>query len=449
MKEVPNYIERDFAKLDELIAEMKSSKSVLHFYGPSGTGKTTTLIELYKRMLSEDQGVCSYYVNAKDNKNLGFPSDNAYIFVDEAQDLVQNDLLRQDLRGAKSYCLAFSPVLIAKNEGVSSLSSEFKYTREYHFGPYTESEVDKLIGNVPAEFVNEAKKMNVLMPRMFVQCRNSSAVARWVNKQITHLLSKVKNRLSSGSENDLLRDVLLKASLGKTLTFVEKSFAETCGFFYMDDSEDVHLIFPPHIMLPHLYESIRSIYGLMREYDKGGAFEFLVHAQLLIEKNSIYCMAAKPSALGNSEAGRSCVNAHPVIEIEQCVESINQSGYHDELKPKKNWCVVKLCDGHYGVDFLIISNTHGADSKRLFFVQTSMQKHQSQSEKKLSCVYDEKPFFGGKSVLHFYSVKLRIPKKQCFYVYACPEIPNNHTFSRDPAEQAKVYFLQVNASSQQ
>ena len=447
-----NYIDRDFALMKDLIAEMKISGTVLHFRGPSGTGKTTTLKTLYKRMLSEDQHLCSYYVHAKDDKNLGFPANDAYIFVDEAQCLEQNDSLRQDLKGAKSYCLAFSPVLIT-NAGFSDLSSEFKYTRTYNFRPYTESEVDKLLkenAKVKIECVKEAKEMKVLIPRMFLQCRKSSDVAHWVEREIGLLLRKVQHRLSSGSHNDLLRDVFLKASMDKPLSTTKKSFAESCGFFYVDDSEHVHLIFPPHMMIPHLYESICSVYSLMRGYDVGAAFEYLVHAQLLIAKNSIYCMAIKPSALGNSKTTGSYVNARSVIEIEQCVKSINQSAYDDDLKPDESWCVVKLCDSHYGMDFLIICNTHGVDSKKLFFVQTSkVQKHQSRSKQKLSCLYDVKPYFGGKSLLHFYSAKLHIPTNQCFYVYACSEIPDNESFSTDPAEREKVYFLKVNTLSQQ
>ena len=38
-----NYVENDFAKLDDLSRQMKgSTRAVLYFRGPSGTGKTTT-----------------------------------------------------------------------------------------------------------------------------------------------------------------------------------------------------------------------------------------------------------------------------------------------------------------------------------------------------------------------------------------------------------------------
>ena len=97
------------------------------------------------------------------------------------------------------------------------------------------------------------------------------------------------------------------------------------------------------------------------------------------------------------------------------------------------------------MDFLVIRHTSWNDSRRLFFVQASVQKYQRQTERILSSVYDISVEFERKSVLHFYSAKLGIPTNQCFYVYACPEIPNNEKFSTDPDERDKVhvYFLNL------
>ena len=90
-----NYVEHDFAKLDDLSRRMKgSTRAVLYFRGP-GIGKTTTLINLcsprtslYVPFLST-QGIM--------HNKLGIPANGAYIFVDEAQCLKDNKTLCVDL----------------------------------------------------------------------------------------------------------------------------------------------------------------------------------------------------------------------------------------------------------------------------------------------------------------------------------------------------------------
>ena len=441
MKVEPNYIERDFAKLDDLIAEMKNSDAVLYFCGPSGTGKSTTLNQLYKRMQSADQHVRAHYVNARFHDKLGVPANGAYIFVDEAQCLKENKTLCVDIEGGEAYCLAFSPV-ISTNAGDATSDCPFRYTEVYNFRPYSEREVTELEtkANVNKECIKEARKVGVLfIPRMLNQCKNCSDVRRWINREISNLLSKLRGRLTSEDYQDGLCAVLLKAAMGDTLNEVEEGCAIDSGFFYVDESDDVHLVYPRPFMVRHLYKTILSIHSLMKGFNTGMAFEFLVYAKLQIDGSEIRCMGDNPSSLAESADRSSHVNARPRFQIGQCDECINQSHF-DELKPSKSWCLVKLRKEHYAVDFLVIGDPHGTASKKLFFVQASVQKYQDRTERKLSSVYDE---IDGGSVLHFYSQKLDIRPNQCFYVYACPEIPEDKRFSRQSMDQNKVYFLQV------
>lgn len=92
---------------------------------------------------------------------------------------------------------------------------------------------------------------------MFDQCDTPSHIPKWIKTEISHLLDKVKRRMSSESHKDKLRDVLLKAAMGDTLTEMDELFAIHTEFFYVDESVGVHLIFPRRFMIPHLYESVR------------------------------------------------------------------------------------------------------------------------------------------------------------------------------------------------
>ena len=239
--------------------------------------------------------VPSFFVDAKMDENLGVPVEGAYIFVDEAQCLEGNKTLRAELRGGKAYCLAFSPVLSTDVGGYSIRRCPFKHTKEYYFRPYSVTEVDEFGEKATSkkECIEKAKEIGVLIPRMFDQCDTPSHIAKWIKTEISHLLDKVKQRMSSESHKDKLRDVLLKAAMGDTLTKMDELFAIHTEFFYVDESDGVHLIFPRRFMIPHLYESVPSVYSLMQSYDTGMAFEFLVHSKLLIDNNEIRCMALR------------------------------------------------------------------------------------------------------------------------------------------------------------
>ena len=64
------YVERNFAKLKDLLQEMNSlEKPVLFYTGPSGTGKTTTLTMLYRYMQRTTVNGKFLYIDAKYDYN--------------------------------------------------------------------------------------------------------------------------------------------------------------------------------------------------------------------------------------------------------------------------------------------------------------------------------------------------------------------------------------------
>ena len=92
-------MDRSFASLENLSIEMKNedTPAVLFFTGPSGTGKTTTLKVLYIHMKQDhenkDLNVPFFYINAEEDE-VQISLEGAYVFVDEAQCLVEKMRLR-------------------------------------------------------------------------------------------------------------------------------------------------------------------------------------------------------------------------------------------------------------------------------------------------------------------------------------------------------------------
>ena len=79
------YVERKFAKCEEVITEMEKYNCA--FLGPKGTGKTTTLIQAYHTAIQ--LGLKAYYFDCSDNdrKFKGVSGIDCYFFIDNAQNL--------------------------------------------------------------------------------------------------------------------------------------------------------------------------------------------------------------------------------------------------------------------------------------------------------------------------------------------------------------------------
>ena len=438
-------MDRTFARLDDLSTYMdRDHRVVVFFTGPTGTGKTTTLKVLYSTMKckNKDSNKNFFFIDAKLNE-LDFPAKNAYVFVDNAQYLVKKRELVGNLQGAKALCFAFSSVVVTKDGETSLKECGFRFTKKYNFRPFTEDEIEEFSKkqNINEEVIKEAKKIGVLLPSMIQQCSTPADVEPWIHSELCAYLTQVRSRLRGDSDN--LRTTLMSAAMGLQFKKAERAYAERTGLFYVDDSDAFLLVFPAEYLLEHLHHPIISSYHLFRAYDTGAAFEFLTCAQLRLRKNEILCFGEEPTPVKDSLNLKNPSNGKPSFSIPAANKYIVQSGLRDDLKSDQSCCLVKLHEEHFGIDFLIITDTAGSASKRLFLVQASVTKYQRRTSPKLSEVYDVKDGFDQKSFVKFYCDKLSIASTHCFFVYACPEVPNNET---DVNSKNKVYFLKVMCS---
>ena len=76
------------------------------------------------------------------------------------------------------------------------------------------------------------------------------------------------------------------------------SVASESGIFYVDCSGALHLVFPSEVLLRHLVDPIIVYYNLLKSYDQGAAFEFLVCAQLQLQGNVLLCKGDSSSTVG-------------------------------------------------------------------------------------------------------------------------------------------------------
>lgn len=369
------YVDRTFATLEDLSKQMTNNQdrqAVLVFIGPSGTGKTTILKVLYCRMQRENKelNLNFLYIDAK-YSDIDYPAKGTYIFVDNAQCLQQKPKLVGYLHVGKSFCFSFSPVIV----GSSISGSGFQFTEMYNFRPFTHEEIAEKHKGISGDVVKEVKKIGVLFPRILYQCPTPSHVEEWIQVNIRDFMMKIHPRLQSDSRVDELRTMIMKAAMSIELTAAERSYANTTGLFYVDDSGVLQLLFPADILQPHLYNRILSCYSMFNEYDKRTAFEFLVCAQLMSKDNCICCMGGKPTPVGDKSSSTSYSNGKPEFHIPAANQYIVQTDCGDDLRCERSCSLVKLYESHFGIDFLIIFKPVGSGSNKLLLIQASVTKY--------------------------------------------------------------------------
>ena len=441
------YVDRSFATLEDLSTQMNArGHRVLFFTGPSGTGKTTTLQVLYLSMKrnNQDLAVKFDYIDAKYIIDIPCFEKGAYIFVDNAQCLQQIPELINRLRLGKSLCFAFSPVILNKG-GDSTSQCGFRYTDLYMFRPFSEKEIDDyaMKNNSNEDVIKEMKDTRVLLPRILHQCKDSLSVKRWLHTEIISFMAKIQPRLQMESCINQLYTLFMSATMGVPLTDADKVYAYMTGMFYEDDSGVPQLVFPADTMLQHLWQQIIISYSLLKEYNKGAALEFLTCAQLKSSHNDVFCMGKKPTPVNKCLDSTSYSKGKPQFRIPAANGYTVQRSCADDLGSDKSCHLVKLCESHYGIDFLIVNNPSGSASKNLFLVQVSMTKYQQRSSPKLKEVYGKRDELDGKSIVDFYCNKTKIGEDQCFFVFASPTVPDDAMFTREELVRNKVYFLEI------
>lgn len=441
-----SYVDRSFATLDSLSEEMKrESKTgcqvVLHFIGPSGTGKTTTLRALFYKMGEDnkDEKITLHYFDAQTENVEGLQS-HTYVFVDNAQRLFEKMDMISWLQRAEALCLAFSPVLI-QTSGRSTQQFPIQYTKRYNFKPFNKNELDEYVAknDVSEDVIKQAENIGVgYLPRMIHQCtEGKTRVDKWLHEYICSIMLKCSYRMNE----EFVPAILLKAAMGSKLQPVEEAIAKLLGLFY-EECSVLQLVVPSTFLLQYLRAAILASYSLFKQFATGAAIEFLVCAQLQSQSNTISCKGKEPTPLGNRLESSHESKGEMEIVIPAAEECVSQAGYDAVIEPHKKCCLVKLCESHFGIDYLIIDTPAGAGSRKLFLVQVSATRYQERSGPRLREVYEKKSYLGDKSVMEFYCEKLHFRTTECFFVYATTVVSKKN-FTHSQCTQNKVYFLEV------
>ena len=437
------YVQRSFANLKCMLEKMKKPKWVYFFIGPSGSGKTTTLIKLYVHC--KESGMNVLFIDAKNNVASLLPTSlsNMIIFVDNAQCLRRKqDLVGVLLSTGFSYCLAFSPTT-ADGEGGSTHNCGFEYNEEVHFRPFSEVELAEFIGKrrdegraVSEGVLDEARQLNVLLPRLFNQCSERDEVTEWVHSQVNTFLEKFGHRVGSMNTGKKLTTMLMKVVSGLSLTESDRPIALQSGMFYKLN-KTVVMVYPQAVVLQHLYSFVRQHFAIIRSYDVGASIEFLLVSQLRMHQNDVKCYGSKCSALHNRRETPSKISRENVYTI-RVTNFEKQVSIGDALPRDRGCHLVKLVENHVAIDFVIIERESGKDTEKLFLIQASATKYAKRSGPKLPEVYNVCETLGDKSPLMFYSEKTGISTDKCYFVYA--------STADDKIKDDKVYFLKLNTA---
>ena len=180
-------------------------------------------------------------------------------------------------------------------------------------------------------------------------------VEEWLHDYDFGIIVKIKHRLRNEAD-DLLTLVLLKVTMGIELALsAERAGAKLTGLFYFEESSVPQLVIPSTVLLRHLHTSILTSYTLFKTFATGPAFEFLVCAQLQTKPNDVCCLGEKPTPVGDCLEGRHASKGKKDFVIPAAEECVIQTGYGAALEPLES-CLVKLCESHFGIDYVIVHN---------------------------------------------------------------------------------------------
>ena len=405
------YVDRECAKLDNLFSVMSTVTDdgkypVLYFYGPSGSGKSTTLLMLAHNAKKKKKSVL--FISLANNVSINVPesfSRDYFIFVDDAQNLRNcKDVVEFIEKTAEAACLAFSPVLGEKH-GNSTANCPIKPTNFFNFTPFTEQEVMRY-----SKANKECTDQEILLPKCLSMHIPMGDIVRTICDNLYSTFKKF--RVSSAELQD--RDDgptvnLINACSPGTLSEVQKAAALRSGLFYIRD-DMVIPAYPKHLLLDELASHVKIMYTAMREFNLGMAVEFLFSVSIQRTIMTAMCRGSDPRPVALSTRAKTCDETFTL----QCDNYIVQQKIKDNLMTVTGpGChLVKLFERHPAIDFLVIDNSAGKCSRRLFLIQVSAVKYQKRdSNKQVDTVLKSNHITNKQTPVDFYCTKTGVEKK--------------------------------------
>ena len=174
------------------------------------------------------------------------------------------------------------------------------YTTRTFFKPFNKQEVDTYVSLAQLDQTMKEKigEYDNAIPRMIFQCQNTpDLVDEWLHESLFSLLLELRYRLLTVSDYEkrdimALHDIVMKGALGESLNEGDIPLAQTCGLFFKDGSS-LKPVFRAHVLLKQLHTHVLRNYETFKMYNLGGAFEFLVSAQIRMQKNIVTCHGSR------------------------------------------------------------------------------------------------------------------------------------------------------------
>ena len=158
-----------------------------------------------------------------------------------------------------------------------------------------------------------------------------------------------------------------------------------------------------------LASHVKIMYTAMREFNLGMAVEFLFSVSIQRNIMTAMCRGSDPRPVALSTRAKTCDETFTL----QCDNYIVQQKIEDNLMTvtEPGCHLVKLCECHPAIDFLVVDNSAGKCSRRLFLIQVSAVKYQKRdSNKKVDAVLQ--PNVTNKQTpVDFYCTKTGVEKK--------------------------------------
>ena len=362
-----------------------------------------------------------------------------FIFVDDAQNLRNcKDVVAFIKRTAEAACLAFSPVLGEKHEN-STANCPIQPTNFFNFTPFTEQEVMRY-----SKANKECADQKILLPEFLSMHMPMGDIVRTI---CDHLNSKFRwFQFSSAELQDrgvgLTVNLINAACTPGTLFDVQKAAALRSGLFYIRDDMLIPA-YPRHLLLEELASHVKIMYTTMCGFSLGGmAVEFLFSESIQRNIMTAMCRGSDPRPVALSSRAKTCDETFTL----QCDNYIVQQKIEDNLMTvtEPGCHLVKLCERHPAIDFLVVDNSAGKSSHRLFLIQVSAVKYQKRGpNEKVDAVLQKNYVTNKQTPVDFYCTKTGVEKNMCFFVFASPEIPIDNSFTQDTDTANIIYFMNI------
>ena len=432
---------RTCAQLDTVISKIEDG--VVAFFGPKGSGKSTTLLEAYYHGIARDK-TCRYVDLAMCSDEIfsGFNGRGVYFFVDNAQLMRRNNMtnILRLLREGKG-CIAFSSTL-HKDGGCSMLACRLTISHEFQFTPFTDTELKQYLvkmGQTETAYKHSTKIPYVVYKCIHCECKYENVLIDLIRYIFDVLVSCLGSSQTSQAQ-EVLSSLYGFLHAGEQLPTPTLRRLCSAGFLVEQESS-YELVHERSILLSMLREAAKKHFALFSQYDIGGAEELLFSDCCRRGPITVVCRGTKPYTI----RGRKVQTSSITIKCDQFLtqRAIGDCDFMRQLK-SPTCCLVKLAQRHPAIDFIIYETKGASRTRVLYFIQVSAQAYQER-ETKLDAVNRPYDTLRAKPPYEFYRDAFNMGNSSnIFYIYSSSvPIPLDSEFSKNKTEQNAVYFHQL------